>query len=526
MAALTNTGAEVVERQVVQNASPRPPSLALEDMYEINRCVAWVRKGGYQKVCLQFPDELLGDAAAVAQALMGQLGQVVYILGDTTYGSCCVDEVAAEHVGSDAVIHFGNTCLSPSQRLPVLYIPTRLPVDVSRVAGQLKEALMERKDAGHPLVLLYDTRCHYAADELFSELQSSFPSLVLSTLEGLWHHEQKSADCCNVLEDCMGNSTCACNESESCETSKCNDPRETNGPSDSLKSSESGQREVKFNGRRVSIPDGADIKDSSFIYVGPRGPTLDCLLLRFPENTFHHVPPSDGAVETLSGMQSLIRRSIKLEMIRDAEIIGILVGTLGVARYREAITRLKTIIKTAGKRSYTFVVGKPNEPKLANISEVDVFVYVACPETTIVDRGSDPVVYRKLVAPWEVEVALVAGREWSMTFEPDFSALLPGGAHHVEVSEVPREEEASVSLITNRTQALGVRNSPIEEGTAGPVVVQEGKVLATIHVGGGGQVLGGRSWAGLDPSLPPPALGTAVVEGRKGIAAEYQDETL
>lgn len=57
-------------------------------------------------------------------------------------------------------------------------------------------------------------------------------------------------------------------------------------------------------------------------------------------------------------------------------------------------------------------------------------------------------------------------------------------------------------------------------------MVQEGKVLATIHVGGGGQVLGGRSWAGLDPSQPPPTLSPTVVEGRKGIAAEYQDEIL
>lgn len=262
----------------------------------------------------------------------------------------------------------------------------------------------------------------------------------------------------DTLEDCRSSSACASSESESCETSiKSNESCTPNGPGGPLRSSESGLQEVKFNGRLVSLPDGADIKNCSFIFVGPRGPTLDSLLLRFPENTFHHVPPSDGAMETLSGMQSLIRRSIKLEMIRDAEIIGILIGTLGVARYREAITRLKAIIKAAGKRSYTFVVGKPNEPKLANISEVDVFVYVACPETTIVDRSTDPVVYRKLVAPWEVEVALLPGREWSMTFEPDFTALLPGGARHMEVRESPREETASVSLITNRTQALGVR---------------------------------------------------------------------
>lgn len=55
-------------------------------------------------------------------------------------------------------------------------------------------------------------------------------------------------------------------------------------------------------------------------------------------------------------------------------------------------------------------------------------------------------------------------------------------------------------------------------------MVQEGKALAAIHVGGGGQVLGGRTWAGLDPSQPPPAPSTVVVEGRKGVAAQYQDE--
>lgn len=71
-------------------------------------------------------------------------------------------------MGGDAVIHFGNTCLSPSQRLPVLYIPTRLPVDVSRVVEQLRSALEEEEvDGAHPLVLLCDTRCHHAAGKTF-----------------------------------------------------------------------------------------------------------------------------------------------------------------------------------------------------------------------------------------------------------------------------------------------------------------------------------------------------------------------
>lgn len=38
-------------------------------------------------------------------------------MADTTYGSCCVDEVGASHIGADCVIHYGHTCLSVWVRL-------------------------------------------------------------------------------------------------------------------------------------------------------------------------------------------------------------------------------------------------------------------------------------------------------------------------------------------------------------------------------------------------------------------------
>jgi diphthamide biosynthesis protein 2 len=36
----------------------------------------------------------------------------VFILGDTSYGECCVDEVNAEHNAADVVVHYGRSCLS------------------------------------------------------------------------------------------------------------------------------------------------------------------------------------------------------------------------------------------------------------------------------------------------------------------------------------------------------------------------------------------------------------------------------
>ena len=45
--------------------------------------------------------------------LKEQAGVGLFVMADSTYGSCCVDEVGASHINADCVIHYGHTCLSP-----------------------------------------------------------------------------------------------------------------------------------------------------------------------------------------------------------------------------------------------------------------------------------------------------------------------------------------------------------------------------------------------------------------------------
>jgi len=59
---------------------------------------------------------------------------------------------------------------------------------------------------------------------------------------------------------------------------------------------------------------------------------------------------------------------------------GIVVGTLGVAGYGEAVDTIRSLAKAAGKKTYTLLMGKPSPAKLANFLEVDVFVLVADPQ--------------------------------------------------------------------------------------------------------------------------------------------------
>lgn len=63
---------------------------------------------------VKFPDEVLKDSMRVVRALRREVDSSVklYVMADTTYGSCCVDEVGAAHVGAECVVHYGHTCLS------------------------------------------------------------------------------------------------------------------------------------------------------------------------------------------------------------------------------------------------------------------------------------------------------------------------------------------------------------------------------------------------------------------------------
>ena len=65
----------------------------------------------------------------------------VFVLGDTSYSPCCVDEVAASHLDAEIVIHFGPTCLTPTSKLPIYFAFGRCQVDVDALANEVTWAV-------------------------------------------------------------------------------------------------------------------------------------------------------------------------------------------------------------------------------------------------------------------------------------------------------------------------------------------------------------------------------------------------
>ena len=86
--------------------------------FEIHKTVWRVRKGKLQRVALQFPEGLLMYACAIADILrrFAPTLQRVVVLGDVTYGACCVDDLSAKAMGCELLIHYGHSCLVPIDR--------------------------------------------------------------------------------------------------------------------------------------------------------------------------------------------------------------------------------------------------------------------------------------------------------------------------------------------------------------------------------------------------------------------------
>ncbi|KAJ3611494.1 hypothetical protein NHX12_021509 [Muraenolepis orangiensis] len=479
--AFSSSSEAVLHRGLDVTSETQTPSEDLVDRYQIRETCDFINNNGFQKVALQFPDEVLVDSVPIATEIERNTSAKLFILGDTSYGSCCVDEVAAEHVGADCIVHYGKSCLSPTTRLPLMYVFQKRPVDLEGCAAAFRELY---PDTESHVVVLYDVNYSHVVDDLRAHLAPAYPNMVTSTL---------------LLDHCHGN----------------------RAQQQLVDSGEGSDGEaVRLFGRRIVLKAGLGVLDYAVFFVGPEGATLRNFMMAWNRCPFSTFRPSVGIgrAERPSASRALMKRYYAIERAKDAGVVGILVGTLGVADYLEVIRQLKETVRRAGKKSYMFAMGKLNVAKLANFLEIDVFVLIACPENSLLDCSE---FYKPVVTPFEMEVACNPDREWSEEYIIDFRHLLPGGRSHVPLAnEQEAREEVDVSLITGalRTQGLSC-----DEATGPSSLVLRNQNLTVANTNSAASFLAGRSWQGLERKLgETPAV--KAVKGRRGIAIAYEDE--
>ena len=107
------------------------------------------------KVSLQFPEGLLLHAPFLADIISKFCLVECLILGDVTYGACCVDDLASKQLGCDFIVHYGHSCLVSIPDLAIqnaLYVFVEIKFDVDIFVESIERNFAHLKEK--PLMLM------------------------------------------------------------------------------------------------------------------------------------------------------------------------------------------------------------------------------------------------------------------------------------------------------------------------------------------------------------------------------------
>jgi 2-(3-amino-3-carboxypropyl)histidine synthase len=79
--------------------------------FEIPKTIAQIKKNNATRVALQMPEGLLMYACSIVDIIERFSGAECVIMGDVTYGACCIDDYTARALGCDMMVHYGHSCL-------------------------------------------------------------------------------------------------------------------------------------------------------------------------------------------------------------------------------------------------------------------------------------------------------------------------------------------------------------------------------------------------------------------------------
>ncbi|EPQ53261.1 diphthamide biosynthesis protein [Gloeophyllum trabeum ATCC 11539] len=509
--AFAPTGEEVITRAIEVKPETSTPDYRSADefreYYEIPRTATEIIQGSFKRIALQFPDELLHDSVPIYRHLKSDLEAAagseaapeLYVLADTSYGrfDSLDNEVAAQHVDADLIVHHGHACMSKTYRMPVIYVFGKKTLDVEDCVSKLAECISS-KDQPKRVVLRHDVAYSHVAGHVINRLRGALPGVTIE-----YSRIPLRLDPSPHKPNAVAPSSEA-----------------------TLANTEDG--------------DGADAFDQDnnplILYIGGESLGLTNLLMTHASSEVYSYNPETRSTRLESGRANrlLMRRYATVQKARDADVFGILVGTLGVASYLPLISHLRSLLSRSRKKSYTISVGKLNPAKLANFMEIECFVLVACPENSLIESKE---FMKPIVTPFELEIALKSEQSWTGKYVLDFERLLAEHDNEVPEETADQREDDSedpdqpiFSTITGKYRTArrfggADADSPqVEGGTPSAVVLRnQDNTVATLSDSAAAEFLQSRSFRGLETRLGEDAP-SVLEQGRSGIARGYAND--
>lgn len=108
--------------------------------FEIHKTVWNIRKQKATRVGLQMPEGLLIYSLIVSDILEQFCEVETVVMGDVSYGACCIDDYTARALDCDFIVHYAHSCLVPIDvtAIKVLYVFVTINIDETHLINTIK----------------------------------------------------------------------------------------------------------------------------------------------------------------------------------------------------------------------------------------------------------------------------------------------------------------------------------------------------------------------------------------------------
>ncbi|KAK9378926.1 putative diphthamide synthesis protein-domain-containing protein [Kockiozyma suomiensis] len=331
--------------------------------FEIHKCVYNIRRYNYKRVALQMPEGLLIFACVISDIIERFCDAEVVIMGDVTYGACCIDDYTARALGCDLLIHYAHSCLVPVDvtQMRVLYVFVSIAVNEKHLIATLRENFASRSRVALVGTIQFNGALHATKKALETEGNNDL-SVEIPQISPLSRGE------------ILG----------------CTAPR--------------------IDGRTTN----------AIVYVGDGRFHLEAAMIQNPGMPAYRYDPYSRKFtrERYEHEEMLHVRQEAVNAARHANRVAIVLGTLGRQGNINTFDKIKQDLVNMGIEYTLILLSEIFPQKLAEFEHIDAFVQVACPRLSI-DWGY--AFAKPLLTPYEASIAFGNEKLWS-----DFTTAASG----------------------------------------------------------------------------------------------------
>ncbi|KAL7072466.1 hypothetical protein ACQ4LE_008127 [Meloidogyne hapla] len=321
--------------------------------FEIPKTIWKIKSTKSKTVALQLPEGLTMFACLIADILEKYTENVEFIiLGDVTYGACCVDDFTARALGCDLLVHYAHSCLVPIQHtigIHLLYVFVNIDIQITHFYDTIKQ--------------------HFNSNKNLLKIALVSTIQFVSSLQAAKRQLEKDGFQIIIPQ---------ANPLSPGELLGCTSPKLSD-----------------------------DV--SAIIYLGDGRFHLESIMIHNPKiPAYQYNPYSHEFTVEKYGFEMLIsNRQKAIEIAKKSKRIGLILGTLGRQGNIKIFEYIEQQLINNGKQPIKILLSEIFGMTLDKFNSIDCFVQIACPRLSI-DWGH--LFKLPLLTPFEISTAILSNK--------------------------------------------------------------------------------------------------------------------